>query len=60
MSNLILPRKYDDKSGKYPQHHGKNKLSYSQINSWKDPKYSHDYIKQYFAGIETPSGIYTN
>ena len=60
MSNLILPRKYDDKSGKYPEHHGKNKLSYSQINSWKDPKYSHDYIKQYFTGIEIPSGVYAN
>lgn len=58
MGDLILPRKYEDKSGKYPQHLNKPKLSYSQLTSWKDPQYKPDYIKQYFAGIILPSGIY--
>ncbi len=60
MSKLILPRTYDDKSGKYPEHQGKNKLSYSQINSWTDPQYHYDYIKQYFLGINIPSGIFAD
>lgn len=58
MSKLLLPKTYTDRSGKYPQHEGKPKLSYSQYNSWKDAKYHPDYIKQYFIGINMASGIF--
>lgn len=62
MDKLVLPRVFKDSSidGRYGHLNNIPKLSYSQINSWKDPKYSHDYIKQYFAGISIPSGIYAN
>lgn len=58
MPELILPRKYHDVSGKYPQHQGKPKLSYSQYNSWKDPKYKAQYRRGYFAQIQSESGVY--
>lgn len=58
MSELILPKRYEDPSGKYPQHKGKYKVSYSQINSWLDPQYHCDYIKQYFMKLKLPSGIF--
>ena len=60
MSKLILPRKFEDRTGEYPQHVGKNKLSYSQYTSWNDPNYKFEYIKQYFAGIELKSGIFAD
>lgn len=62
MSDLILPRTYEDKTadGKYSHHNGKPKLSYSQYNSWKDPKYKPDYIKRYFAKIDTPGSCFTD
>lgn len=60
MGKLILPRVFKDKSpdGKYKKFDGLPKLSYSQYNSWKDAQYHPDYIKQYFVGIELPSGIF--
>lgn len=51
-SALNLPRKYHNEGGKYPQHLGKNKMSYSQYNSWIDPDYRLEYIVQYFSGIK--------
>ena len=59
MQNLNLPKIYkNDASGNYPQHVGKCKLSYSQYNSWKDPLYNLDYIRQYFMGEVQEAGIY--
>ena len=55
---MILPRQFEDKSGKYEHLNGKTKLSYSQISSWLDPTYKAGYIKQYIAGIKLPSGIF--
>jgi hypothetical protein len=62
MSELILPKTYLDKTedGKYAHHNGKPKLSYSQYNSWTDPKYKPDYVKQYFAGIKVPGNHFTH
>jgi hypothetical protein len=62
MSKLILPRTYEDKTtdGKYAHHNGKPKLSYSQYNSWKDSQYRPDYIKRYFAKIDTPGSCFTD
>lgn len=59
MSNFTLPKRYEDKSGKYPQHDGKYKLSYSQYNSWKDVKYHNEYIKKYFCGLDVPGNMFT-
>lgn len=58
MSKLILPRTFKDTTGKYPQHEGKPKLSYSQVNSWKDEKYHPGYIQSYFLKIPSESGIF--
>ena len=55
---MILPRKFEDKSGKYTHLNGKPKLSYSQITSWMDSQYKPSYIKQYIAGIKLPSGVF--
>lgn len=54
----MLPRVYTSSDGKYAQHNGKPKLSYSQYTSWKDPLYKYQYIRQYFMGIEEEPGIY--
>jgi hypothetical protein len=55
---IILPRVFEGRSGKYDEHKGKPKLSYSQHTSWKDPEYKSDYIVQYFSGIKLPDGIW--
>lgn len=55
---IILPRTFEGRSGKYEQHKGKPKLSYSQHTSWKDPEYNADYIVQYFSGVKLPDGIW--
>lgn len=60
MSELILPKQYTDKSGKYPQHEGKQKLSYSQYGSFTSELYRPDYIKQYFAGIKVGGNHFTD
>lgn len=57
-TKLNLPRKYEIKEStpeKYHKYKGQNKLSYSQITSWLDPKYKEDYILQYIFGLESPS-----
>jgi len=59
-TKIVLPKVYEDGTGKYPQHKGKNKISYSQYTSWKDPEYQPDYIVQYFSGIKQPSGIWAD
>lgn len=53
---LTLPKTYQDKNGKYPQHEGKPKGSYSQYSSFLDPEYNLDYYRQYFLRKEIPSG----
>jgi hypothetical protein len=53
---LNLPKIYLNEGGKYPQHLGKPKISYSQINSFKD--YTLGYIQGYILGIQTDSGIF--
>ena len=62
MSELLLPKIFIDRSidQKYKHLNGKPKVSYSQINSWKDPQYRPDYIKQYMVGIQIPSGIFAD
>lgn len=56
---IKLPKNYhNDRSGNFPQHVGKPKISYSQYTSWKDPLYKAGYIRQYFFGIPSESGIY--
>ena len=60
INKLTLPRTFKDnsKDGKYKKLEGLPKVSYSQLGSWKSLQYRPGYIKQYFAGIELPSGIY--
>lgn len=49
--SIILPKTYkNDSSGRYPEHVGKPKISYSQYTSWKDEKYRDEYIRHYFFG----------
>jgi hypothetical protein len=62
MSEILLPKTFIDRSpdGKYSHLNGLPKISYSQVNSWKDPTYRPDYIKQYFLGINIPSGIFAD
>lgn len=59
-TKIKLPKQYENDGGKYPQFKGKEKLSYSQHTSWKDPEYKPDYIVQYFSGIKLPSGIFAD
>lgn len=49
---IILPKVYENDAGKYPQHEGKYKTSYSQLTSYEDPLYQGDYYLQYFLGID--------
>lgn len=57
---LILPstftinesNKIHNVDGKYDKYIGMPKLSYSQITSWLDPSYRHEYVRNYF--IKTP------
>lgn len=64
MSKLLLPRVYDHKeegaSGRFPQHDGKPKISYSQYNSWCEDAYRGAYIAKYFLGIPDPGNIFTD
>lgn len=57
MAELILPRTFECKTGKYKNYNGRPKLSYSQYKSWKS-NYRNDYIKQYFCGLELPDSIW--
>lgn len=53
---IILPRIYENELGNYPQHKGKQKISYSQLNSFKD--YKEQYIQGYFLGNSSESGMF--
>ena len=53
---INLPKIYENELGNYPQHKGKQKISYSQLNSFKD--YKEQYIQGYFLGIPSESGMF--
>jgi hypothetical protein len=59
-SKIILPKVYEDRNGKYPQHKGKFKISYSQYTSYKDPEYQNDYYVQYFSGINLGGNVFSD
>lgn len=62
-NKLILPKKYeiyDITPEKYHKYAGREKISYSQYNSFKDPLYKGDYIVQYFLGVKLDSGIFAD
>lgn len=52
---LELPRIYKNEGGKYPQYYGLPKLSYSQYDSWRTPKYRRGYVFNYFFGVNLES-----
>lgn len=55
--NIKLPKTYLNEGGNYPQHLGKQKISYSQLNSFKD--YKLGYLRDYILGVGTEdSGIF--
>lgn len=54
--NIQLPKVYENELGNYPQHKGKYKISYSQLNSFKD--YKEQYIQGYFLGNASESGMF--
>lgn len=54
--NIKLPKLYENELGNYPQHKGKQKISYSQLNSFKD--YKEQYIQGYFLGKSSESGMF--
>jgi len=56
LEKIILPKIYEDELGNYPQHKGKYKVSYSQLNSFKD--YKEQYIQGYFLGNSSESGMF--
>lgn len=57
---IILPKIYEDRNGKYPQHKGKYKISYSQYTSYKDPDYQNDYYVQYFSEIKLGGNVFSD
>lgn len=57
---IILPKKYEDRNNKYPQHKGKYKISYSQYTSYKDPEYQNDYYVQYFSSINLGGNVFSD
>jgi len=63
-SKVVLPKIYDSKSdgasGRFPQHDGKPKISYSQYNSWCEDTYRGAYIGKYFIGVPDPGNIFTD
>ena len=57
MKAIELPKKYLNEGGKYPQHLNKQKISYSQLGSFKD--YKLGYLRDYILGLGTnDSGIF--
>lgn len=56
LKKIILPKRYENELGNYPQHKNKFKISYSQLNSFKD--YKEQYIQGYFLGIPSESGMF--
>lgn len=63
MGEIVLPKKYeiyDTTPEKYHKYAGREKISYSQYNSFRDPLYKGDFIIQYFLGIRLPPGIFAD
>ena len=60
MQKIKLPKQYEYKEGisdpKYKKYDGWQKVSYSQIGSFKE--YREQYIQQYFLKKELPSGMF--
>ena len=56
LKTIQLPKIYENELGNYPQHKGKQKISYSQLNSFKD--YKEQYIQGYFLGNSSESGMF--
>lgn len=63
-NKIVLPRVYSNNdpgvSGKFPQHEGKPKISYSQYNSWLEDSYRGAYIGKYFIGVPDDGNIFTS
>ena len=57
---MRLPKIYEDDNGLFPQHKGKPKASYSQITSYRDEKYRHDYYVQYFFGFKVEGNEFSD
>jgi hypothetical protein len=56
---LDLPKVYENEGGKYPQHVGKPKLSYSAYNSFCEENYKGEFFANYFLGIRSEGNIFT-
>ncbi len=56
---LDLPKVYENEGGKYPQHVGKPKLSYSAYNSFCEESYKGEFFANYFLGIRSEGNIFT-
>ena len=57
LKTIQLPKIYEDELGNYPQHKGKQKISYSQLGSFKE--YKLGYLRDYILGVGTDdSGIF--
>lgn len=58
-TKIELPKKYLNEGGKYPQHLGKPKVSYSQLGSFKD--YKMGYIRDYLLDMRSnDDGIFAS
>ena len=57
---LDLPKVYENEGGKYPQHVGKPKLSYSAYNSFNEEAYKGEFFANYFLGIRGDGNIFTD
>lgn len=57
---MRLPKIYEDRNGLFPQHKGKPKASYSQVTSYRDEKYRHDYYVQYFLGFQVEGNEFSD
>jgi hypothetical protein len=56
---LDLPKVYENEGGKYPQHVGKPKLSYSAYGSFTEESYRGEFFANYFLGIRGEGNIFT-
>ena len=63
-SKVVLPKVYENdhvaSSGRFPQHDGRPKISYSQYNSWCEDAYRGSYIGKYFLGVDDPGNMFTD
>jgi hypothetical protein len=58
LTAIKLPKVYLNEGGKYPQHLGKPKVSYSQLGSFKD--YKMGYIRDYILDMKSDDGIFAS